>query len=180
MDNYAYDDRGYRSADYGVDDSNSPDDTPVPAYLRHEAVDTWPDLPGGEPLPAFDPNYRRGLNEPITTSEDLAARFAGIFARDHEDGPAATNHAARLSQFADDEYDRDFDEAEGTEFDDTLARHFLDRQLPGLQEEDRRSLSKRGLGWIRRNMTSLRIIVSLQRVTPPEPPEESPRRFSRG
>ena len=66
-------------------------------------------------------------------------------------------------------------------FDRRLAQQFTGEDgLEGFDGEPllERPLSRRSLQWIRRNMTSLRIIVSLQRVTPPDPLDDKPRKLS--
>ena len=66
-------------------------------------------------------------------------------------------------------------------FDRELARQFGEDNLEAFEEQAlARPLSLRSLHWIRRNMSSLRIIVSLQRVTPPDLPDEKPPRKASG
>jgi hypothetical protein len=79
-------------------------------------------------------------------------------------------------------YEDDFPDGEGRFDDDIerqLARQFSDDYDPADEHGfGARPAGLRGLQWIRKNMTSLRVIVSLQRVGPPEPPEFKPRKVS--
>ena len=111
-----------------------------------------------------------------------AARNAGLGAnpgagasRDLREGIAS-----RYSEEYGDELNGEEDPF-GDGFDRELARQFSgEAGLEGFEDEEHnaRPISLRSLQWIRRNMSSLRIIVSLQRVTPPELTDEKPRKAS--
>jgi hypothetical protein len=78
-----------------------------------------------------------------------------------------------------------FDRELARQFSGELGLHGFDGSLDegfddGFDDEEHptRPLSLRSLQWLRRNMSSLRIIVSLQRVTPPDPYDDRPRKAS--
>ncbi len=131
----------------------------------------------------FDANFDDAFRDDF--SEDVREEASTRFAPDPVNEVTGNFHDDFRDGFED-----GFQEDEGHfsgAFNRRLARQFtgedfdageLNAALDADDEEHERPIGLRSLQWIRRNMTSLRIIVSLQRVTPPDQNESRPRKAS--